>query len=303
MKIRSLAFIALFAAGPLYAATPINQTRPLALDGQVSIDNLKGRISVHTWAQPQVRITGSLGKGVEKFTVEGDAHSLKIKVKYPQNNGGGWFGWGNSDSKSEPTTLEVMLPTGASVSVDSVSANVDVQGVAGRKLSIDNVSGDILVAASSPGEASFDNVSGDMTVRMTSAKVKIDNVSGDLNIQGSFTGDLNVDTVSGDVRMTGSWVNQFELSTVSGDATLQVSPKANSTIKTDSVSGGLTLILPRETSAQLHAETFSGSIVSPSGHVVKEEYGPGQTLDTRLGEGQGQIKLDTFSGDIKVQLQ
>jgi DUF4097 and DUF4098 domain-containing protein YvlB len=303
MKIRSLGFIAVFVAGPLFAATPINQLKPLALDGHVHIDNLKGRIVVRTWAQPQVKITGSLGKGVEKFIVDGDNRSLTIKVKYPQGSGGSWFGWGNSGSSAEPTDLEVTLPAHASVDIDSVSADVDVQGIAGGKLSVDSVSGNIVVAASSPGEASIDNVSGDMTLRMTSSKVKIDNVSGDLNLFGGFNGDLNIDSVSGDVNVTGSQINQLELSSVSGDATLQLAMQPSATLKTDSVSGSLTLILPKAASAQLHAETFSGDIVAPVGNVVKEEYGPGKTLDARLGDGHGRVELETFSGDIKVQLQ
>src|SRR5437762_12216339 len=102
MIVRSLAFISLFVAAPLFAATPINQTRPLALDGQVSIDNLKGRIVVRTWAQPQVRITGSLGQGVEKLIIEGDAHSLKIQAKYPQSSDHGWFNWGGIGKSAEP---------------------------------------------------------------------------------------------------------------------------------------------------------------------------------------------------------
>jgi DUF4097 and DUF4098 domain-containing protein YvlB len=251
-----------------------------------------------------VRITGSLGKGVEKFIVDGDAHSLNIKVKYPQGKDGGWFGWGKSDSRAtEPTTLEITLPARASVAVESVSANVDVQGMAGARLSVENVSGNVVVAASSPGEASLENVSGDLNLRMTSSKVKIDTVSGDLSLQGGFNGDVNIDSVSGQVQVTGSQINQFELSSVSGDSRLQLALQPSATLKTDSVSGSVTLVLPKAASARLHAETFSGDIVSPAGHVVKEEYGPGQTLDTRLGTGQGQIKLETFSGYISVQLQ
>lgn len=303
MIVRSLGFIALFAAGPLFAASPINQTRPLAPDGQVSIDNLKGRIVVRTWAQPQVRITGSLGQGVEKLIVEGDAHALRIKVKYPQNTGGGWFGMGKSSGQSEPSVVEVTLPAHASVNLESVSANIDVQGIAGGRLAIEDVSGDIVVSASSPGEAKVESVSGDMTLRMTSPKVNIDNVSGDLHLTGGFAGELAIDSVSGQIQVTGSQIKQLQLSSVSGDASLQLSPQPSATIKTDSVSGSVSLILPKATSAQLSAETFSGDISSPVGHVVKEEYGPGQSLHARLGDGQGQVRLESFSGDIKVQLQ
>jgi DUF4097 and DUF4098 domain-containing protein YvlB len=300
--VRTLGFIAFVAAGAVVAATPINQTRPLAADGQVSIDNLKGRIVVRTWAQAQVRITGSLGKGVEKLVIEGDGRSLKIQAKYPQNSDHGWFNWGGIGKSAEPTTLEVTVPARASVDVDGVSADIDVQGIAGRKLSVASVSGDVVVSASSPGEASIDNVSGDLTLRMTSPKVKIETVSGDLSLFGGFSGDLNIDSVSGNVKVTSTQVNQVELSTVSGDATLNVALLPNALVKADTLSGGLTLVLPKSTSAQLHAETFSGDIVSPSGHVEKED-GPGETLDTKFGAGQGRIKLETFSGDLNVELQ
>ena len=50
-------------------------------------------------------------------------------------------------------------------------------------------------------------------------------------------------------------------------------------------------------------KVFRDVIAQVKVHVNKEEYGPGQSLDARLGNGQGQIKLETFSGNIKVELQ
>src|SRR4051794_39243249 len=97
MSIRLCGVLAMFAIAPAFAATPINETRPLAPDGTVSIENVKGRIVVRTWANPQVKITGSLGKGVEKLDIDGDAHSLDIKVKYP-NGGSHWKPWGDSNA-------------------------------------------------------------------------------------------------------------------------------------------------------------------------------------------------------------
>src|SRR5205085_12559120 len=141
----------LFAAASAFAATPINETRPLAPDGLVRIENVKGKITVRTWANPQVKISGTLGKGVEKLEVSGDNRSLDIRVRYP-NSRGGWNLWGRDDSRSEPTELEITLPQKASVDVDAVSADVDVQQVAGRKLDVSAVSGNVIVTSSSPGE-------------------------------------------------------------------------------------------------------------------------------------------------------
>lgn len=291
----------LLAVAPAFAATPINQTRPLNADGQVHIENVKGRIVVRTWAKSEVHVTGSLGKGVEKLEVSGDAHSLSIEVKYP-NSHGGWNLWGRDDKRTEPSIIEVMVPQHASLDIDSVSADVDVQQMAGRKLSVSAVSGDVVVTASSPGEADFENVSGDVTLRITSNKVQAESVSGDVNLQGGLNGEVSMESVSGNLDLTARALSRLQVNTVSGDLTMTTALKPAGVIKAETLSGELELNLPRSTHAKLHAETFSGDITSPSGHVDREEHGPGKSLDTTYGNGQGQIKLESFSGDVRVNL-
>lgn len=291
-----LSLLGLLAASPVLAATPINQTRPLNADGQVSIDNVKGRIVVRTWAQPQVKITGTLGAGVERLIVEGDGSSLRIEAKYPDRHG--WKLWSN-DRNIEPSVIEVTVPQRASLDLSSVSADIDVQQMAGRKLAADSVSGDIRVTASSPGEARIESVSGNAYLRITTASVSADSVSGDIDLQGGLTGDVDLDTVSGDMRLVGNRIDSLRVDSVSGDATLQMDLTPTGSIRTDSVSGDVVLLLPRTVSARLRVETFSGDIRSDVGTVQKED-GPGRTLDTRLGDGQAQIRLETFSGDVTV---
>src|SRR5690606_39988639 len=102
----------LLAALPLaaLASTPINETRPLDPDGRVEISNLKGTIQVRTWDKPQVRITGSLGRGVEKLEIGAGGSELESKVRYPRR----------SSDRSERTDLMVDVPTLASLDIDGV---------------------------------------------------------------------------------------------------------------------------------------------------------------------------------------
>jgi hypothetical protein len=301
MFIRNIGVLGLLAVAPAFAATPINQTRPLNADGQVHVENVKGRIVVRTWAQPQVRITGMLGKGVEKLDITGDARSLNIEVKYP-NSHGGWNLWGRDDNRVEASVIEVMMPQRASLDADAVSADVDVQQMAGRKLSVSSVSGNVTVTASSPGEASFENVSGDTLLRITSKKVQVESVSGDVKLQGGLNGDVSMESVSGNLVLGAQGLDKLQVNTVSGDATLQAALNASGVIKAETLSGTLELTLPKATSAKLHAESFSGDITSPEGKVNREEHGPGKTLDVTYGSGQGTVKLESFSGDVRVKL-
>jgi DUF4097 and DUF4098 domain-containing protein YvlB len=301
MLSRTVFILALVAAFPVLAASPIDQTRPLRADGTVHVENIKGRITVRTWNKAEVRVTGSLGKGAEKLEIEGDADSLSIEVKYP-NNSTGWNLWGRDGNKLEPTELELMIPQRASLDVDSVSADVDVQQMAGRKLSVSSVSGGVVVTASSPGQARFENVSGDTTLRITSNNVQVESVSGDIKLQGGLDGEVQMESVSGNLGLVARSLSQLKFSTVSGDALIQAALQPSGSIDAESLSGQIDLRLPKSTSARVHVETFSGDIDSPSGTVHREEHGPGKSLDTSYGDGRGRIEVESFSGDVRITL-
>ena len=58
-----------------------------------------------------------------------------------------------------------------------------------------------------------------------------------------------------------------------------------------------------DASARLRASSFSGSIRSDFGSVKEPEHGPGSSLDATSGSGDGQVKIQTFSGDIEIRRQ
>ena len=69
------------------------------------------------------------------------------------------------------------------------------------------------------------------------------------------------------------------------------------------MSGDVQLRLPADTSATLHASSFSGDLHSDFGTPTQAEHGPGSLLDARLGTGEGTIHIETFSGDLRVRKQ
>ena len=164
--------LACAALAPAWAATPIDQVRPLDPRGRVEIDNLKGRVEVRAWDRQEVRVTGSLGDGVEKLVIDGDRDELRIEVKYP-----------NRSRNTEPTMLVVQVPLQAELEIETVSADIDVHGVAPRELSLQSVSGDI-VANGAPRRASVESVSGDVNLTFNSSEVEASTVSGDLVVGG-----------------------------------------------------------------------------------------------------------------------
>lgn len=286
-------FIGLCAAFPALAGTPIDQTRPLDPRGRVEIDNLKGRVDVRAWDRPEVKITGSLGNGVEKFSVEGDKRVLRIEVKYP-----------NRAKNTEPTMLVVQVPLQAELEVSTVSANIDVHGVAPREISLESVSGDI-VANGAPRRASVESVSGDVVLTFNSAEVDASSVSGDLTVNGRLNGEVSVESVSGAMRVDskGERVRRLAASTVSGDMELNVALAGDGEVSTESVSGDLLLVMPRDLSAQVTGESFSGELRAPNAKIEREEFGPGSSFHAHYGDGKGEVRIETFSGDATLKLQ
>lgn len=300
----SLALLALaaLASAPLLAATPINQSRPLDPRGRVEIENLKGRIEVRAWDRPEVKIEGSLGQGVEKLEIDGDRRRLVVRVKYP--NRGSGLGFLVGGDKTEPTDLRLMVPLEADLEIDSVSADVDVSGVASRELAIDSVSGDVVVAAA-PREANIDSVSGDLTLTLNRADVSVESVSGDVRLRGRLGNEIKVETVSGriDVAVRDTAVRELSGATVSGDMRVATALAGNGRINLETVSGDVDLSLPRNVSASVRGESFSGDLRAPDATILRPKHGPGSNFEHRYGSGSGEVSIETFSGDASLQLE
>jgi hypothetical protein len=291
------ALCACVASPMLLAATPIDQTRPLNARGPVEIDNLKGRIQVRAWDRNQVHISGSLGEGVEKLVIEGQGNRLLVRVQYPKQIGA-WRG-----DRTGPTDLQLQVPLRADLDIESVSADIDVDGVAPDDLSVDTVSGEVTVAAA-PTHADINSVSGDLHVTLNSGDVKIQTVSGDALLNGRLKGQVHGETVSGGLSINSNdeALRRLSTATVSGNTRVRVGLADGGEIHSETVSGDLEVHLPRTLSARVSGESFSGDLHAPGAKIRKEEFGPGSSFEQRYGNGAGEVHLETFSGDVNVTL-
>lgn len=289
------------AAPAALAATPIHENRPLEARGRLRVENLKGLVEVRAWDRNEVSIEGSLGAGVETLEISGDRRRLTVRVKYPKGSDRGFF---SGRDRSEPTQLRLRVPLQAELDIDTVSADVDVAGVAPAELAIGTVSGDIS-AVGAPREATVDSVSGDQKLVLNSAKVDAGSVSGNISLRGRLGGEIAVETVSGDIDVAGhrSSVRRLSGTTVSGDVEIGTGLAGGGRIVLETLSGDITLRMPRTLSALVHGESFSGELEAPGATVERPRHGPGARLDHRYGAGDGEIRVETFSGDARLQLE
>lgn len=291
----SLLLFALVLACPALAGTPINESRPLDPRGRIDISNVKGRIQVRAWDKSEVKITGTLGEGVERLRVEGGGEHLEVVVEYPQG------GWG--DRKAGPTDLQLMVPLRADLDIESVAADVDVQGIASSELSIESVSGQV-IAVGAPRSADINSVSGSLQLTLNSAEVDAQTVSGDLSLRGRLTGEVSAETVSGaiNVVVNNERLRELSANTVSGNIRVSTGLAPKGEVRMETVSGNVLLVMPKDLSASVRGETFSGDLRA-TGVTIEKRRGPGASFQTRYGSGDGDISLETFSGNAELRLE
>ncbi|HEY0198020.1 MAG TPA: DUF4097 family beta strand repeat-containing protein [Rhodanobacter sp.] len=283
--------------GQALADTPIQLRHDATANVHVSISNVAGTVSVSAWDRNEVEVTGHLGNGTKPLAITGGNDDLSIKVE-PEGGSGGWFNWGG-DSRMAPSTLDLHVPKGASLDIGVVSAPLVVDGFDGGDIEVNTVSGRARINARTPS-LKVESVSGNVELAGHAEQADLQTVSGDI-LAPVLGSDVKLQTVSGRIQASGGPWQKLTLSTVSGEVQLSGGLAAHGSIGIDSMSGDVQLQLPANVSGAIHASSFSGDLRSDFGTPQKPEHGPGSSLDTRAGDGNGQINVETFSGDLRIR--
>lgn len=259
--------------------------------GEVEVSNVAGSVNVSGWDRAEVHVSGELGSGVERLVFESSGKRTVVKVMLKK----GYHRGGNGE-----TDLNIRVPKGSRLDVNTVSAEITAQDVTGAQR-LQSVSGDISTETSA--EADLKTVSGTISLRGNgqSSQLDLTTVSGDAVVT-RIAGEVTVSTVSGSLELTLDKLTRAKLRTTSGDLSVSARLDPNARIDAETISGQLTLDFKGGVDAQIEAESFSGDIESCSGPKAKstQEYGPGSELRYTEGKGTGRISVSSLSGDINL---
>lgn len=256
---RKLAMILLagLVALPAAAATvKIDQTYPIRSGGEVSVEIISGSVTIRGGGGSEVHVTGSYDDKYIDFELDADEDGLSIEVKPVRSS---------SSRNQVRTTFEIEVPAGVSISLESISADIEVIDVGGE-VDIESVSGNVDVSG------------GDLELSVSTVSAAIDvNATGVLH-SGGF------ESVSGDVKVRGDLVSGGRYSF-------------------ESVSGNLTLIIPSGSSARFDIESFNGGIsneLSSDAPKKTSQYLPAKELSFSIGGGDARVTMESLSGMIKL---
>jgi hypothetical protein len=147
-----------------------------------------------------------------------------------------------------------------------------------------------------------ETVSGNIEVADLKARLQLNTVSGDLVVKGTPR-EVKLNTVSGDISLDdGESLESADFNTVSGSIEAHVRFRASGSFRFETVSGNITLKVPSGANAEFSLSTFSGGITSDFGEKPEKtsKYLPSQELDFTVGSGGARVKVNAFSGHIKI---
>ena len=289
MKVAKLKLLVASMALPLaaYAGQAVDERWDIDADASISIENIAGEIEVRGWDKNEAHLTGELGSSVEELEVNATSSSLEISVM------------NRNERNIDSTELMLMIPVGASIEASAVSADIDISNLDNDKLTASSVSGDVEIQATSQW-VSIESVSGDVEFGGSTGRMSAASVSGDIELSG-ISGEIDAATVSGDMDLVAASIESAKLETVSGDITMTGKISDSGKLRAESMSGDVIIIMPADQIGLFKAQSFSGTIYTGFGSVEHAKHGPGSHLKHRIGNGGAEIRVESFSGNIKLK--
>ena len=285
--LKIMAVLMMLASAPVFAGKSVDESWGLDADATVFIENIAGIIEIHGWDRNEARLTGELGSSVDELEISSSGSSLQISVT------------NRNERNVDDTELKLMIPKGASVDATAISADIMVKGLDNEKLTASSVSGDVEVSASSR-RVSIESVSGDVEFNGHTVRITVESVSGDINLSG-ISGEVSATTVSGDMELVADQIESGKFETVSGDMTMVAEVSDNGKIGAESMSGDVVIMLPASQSGVFKAQSFSGRITTDFGSVDQAKHGPGSHLKYMTGNSGAEVRVESFSGNIKLK--
>jgi hypothetical protein len=292
VKVTELALIGVLA-GSFSAASnagdDVDELRSIPPDSLVRIHNTRGELYVTGWDRDEARVEGELDDLAEGLQFEVDGDQVLIRVTMPDRD----------IDHGDGSDLAISLPAGVQLQIESVSSDIKLRGFTGA-VAIRTVSGD--VAADEIGALTHVNtMSGDITLSDGNGSVKVMTTSGDVDVSLSAS-DISVDSVSGDVDLELESFDSVKASTVSGELEIEGSLNLGGSIESRTVSGDIDLRLEEPVNANIDIRTGPGGEID--NELTDEEPRsllPGSMeLLTTMGDGSGSIRINTVSGEIRL---
>jgi hypothetical protein len=178
-------------------------------------------------------------------------------------------------------SFELRVPRGSHVTTDTSSGDVEIEMISGP-VRVEASSGSISLRDDS-GEAHLHADSGDISIRGSRALIDAATSSGDIEAT-KLTGSVNFVASSGGLKAD---FTRFD---------------AAKSVRMESSSGDVSLIVPRGAGFKVEASTTSGSI-DTNLRLPIHERDSGADVAAQVGDGKMSVQLRSTSGNIAINMR
>jgi DUF4097 and DUF4098 domain-containing protein YvlB len=259
--------------------------------GEVVISNVAGEVRVTGWDRNEVHVSADLSDDDQRLEFRTSGARTTIEVMLPKGR-----------SYHGSTDLVVQVPRNSSLTMTTVSADQTIKDVRGMQR-LQAVSGMIQTELWNE-DLELKNVSGEVSVRGHSGKgaMRVTTVSGGVRLD-DVGPEMELNTVTGDMNVRVSELSKARIRTTNGNLELRASKLTDDVrIDAEGINGDLRFRLPRTLDAEIDISTFNGEIdncFGPEPHKTSE-YGPGNALRFKEGNGDGRIRIKALNGTVEI---
>lgn len=218
---------------------------------ELSINWVAGEVTLRAGDVEQIEFYESAGRPLtDAQTLRFWMREGKLSITFCESTQNAWK-WLDIDKLNMPakalsiTVPQSMVSSLKELEINSVSADVEVLGVGGDEVKLETVSGDADIQNAACTELKVSTVSGKATCsNVTASDFDGEAVSGNFKASGAFS-EIDVDTVSGSIEVrTSVSPREVEGGSVSGNISLYLPKDSGFTAKIDTVSGEIECSLP-----------------------------------------------------------
>jgi len=259
--------------------------------GEVVIGNVAGEVQVTGWDRNEVHVKADLSEGVERLDFKTSGARTTIEVVLPRGH-----------NYQGSTDLVIQVPRNSSLVINTVSADQTIKDVRGTQR-LQAVSGTIQTELWNE-DMEVKNVSGEVMVKGHNGKgvLRATSVSGALRLE-DIGPEMELNTVTGDMRVRVAELSKARIRTTNGDLELRAAKLTDDVrIDAEGINGDLRFRLPRQLDTEFDISTFNGEIdncFGPKPHRTSE-YGPGNALRFKEGNGDGRIRIKALNGTVEI---
>ncbi|MCJ8319236.1 MAG: DUF4097 domain-containing protein [Colwellia sp.] len=293
-----------------YAGEMVDKSMSAENVNNVSIESLRGDVTIIGWDKKEVSVKGELDDKAERFIFEKHGSTIKIKVVMPHSNNHGWHSGGS--------TLTIKMPKDSRMNFSGVSTDVILSNLISSS-EVHTVSGDIK-ATDLKKHVELSTVSGSVKSQNLSGKIRLSSVSGDIKDRNSrgrlilrvVSGDIEsrshasevfVNNVSGGIELALDKIDELEVSTVSGDVDSRLTLNDSGVVKLSSISGDINIRFQSKVQANFRLNASAGGDLEnelTNDKAKRAKYGPSSKLYFQTGDGSASFKANTVSGTINL---